>query len=100
MKGEIYSGTVLVLDVRKVIKVMRDQRSVFFTSLTSMEKEILFFLGWDKSVSLNCVFFFGTLRVHFLISLYFFQWKVTHNIKAQGPTEKKGMKGTKSWENW
>lgn len=45
-----------------VVKVMGDRRSVFSSSLTSVEDEIFFFfLAWDKSVSLNCVFFFDVL---------------------------------------
>lgn len=74
------------------------QRSVFSTSLTSMEDKNLFFLVWDKSVSLNCVFFFNVLRVHFLISLCFLM-EVTHHSKVGGPTEEKGVEGAHRWEN-
>lgn len=46
-----------------VIKVMADQRSVFSASLTSVENEILlFFLAWDKSISLNYVGFFSLMH--------------------------------------
>lgn len=71
-----------------VIKVMGDQKSVFFISQSGMEEVIFFFLLlflWLGIKVFPCVFFFDILNVHFLVSLYFL---MTHHSLVWRPGRK------------
>lgn len=81
-----------------IIKVVWDQKSVFFISQSGTVKGILFFFR-HKSVSLNCVSFSDTLNVHFLISLYFLMYSDTPQF-SWGPDRKERNGKHRQLENW
>lgn len=98
---EVYSGVVLVLHVRKTssLKWWRIRKG-YFLFLSGMEKWILFFfLVWHKSGSLNCVFFFDFLNVHFLVSLYFLMYSDIPQF-CWRPDRKERNGKQRQLENW
>lgn len=98
-RGSFWSGFGIRCK-EDVIKVVGDQKSVFFISPSGMEEGILFyFLVWRKSVSLNCVFFFDTLNVHFLVSLYILMYSDTPHFSWRADRKERNGK-QRQLENW
>lgn len=76
-----------------VIKVVGDEKSVFFISQSGMEEVMCSCsLASHKSVSLNCVFFFDVLNVHFLVGLYFLMYNDTSQFSLEAPQKRKEWK--------